>query len=146
MNSKNDGGARRPATRRTPQKTAIAAYLAGHKGHPCAEEIHQALRKRFPTMSLSTVYNTLRSLQKDGRIHELAVGCGKGRFDPESEPHHHLVCLECRTIVDVKKDFELVLAPAEAKGFHVLHSHVGFYGTCPDCLTKAKKSIQKEMS
>lgn len=125
------------STRRTPQKLAIAAFLEGNKGHPSAEEIHRALRRRFPTMALSTVYNTLRSLQKDGRIHELTVGCGKARFDPEPEAHHHLICLECRAVVDIDRDFDLALDPGEAQGFHVLHSHVGFYGVCPECLKKA---------
>lgn len=131
-------------TRRTPQKLAITAYLAGHKGHPCAEEIHEALRPRFPTMSLSTVYNVLHGLQRDGRIHELAVGCGKARFDPEPGPHHHLVCLECRRVVDVDRDFRLALAPREARGFRVLHNHVGFFGICPDCQAKAKHPRSKK--
>ena len=125
-------------TRRTPQKLAIIAYLDGNKGHPSAEEIHKALRPRFPTMSLSTVYTTLRGLQKDGRVHELSVEPGRGRFDPEPEPHHHLVCLECRKVVDIHRSFPVALAPGETHGFRVLHTHVGFFGVCPDCQAKAK--------
>jgi Fur family peroxide stress response transcriptional regulator len=131
-------------TRRTPQKLAVAAFLEGNQGHPSAEEIHRALQPRFPTMSLSTVYNILRGLQREGRVHELAVGCGKARFDPEPAPHHHLVCLECRKVVDVDRDFDLALGPGEARGFRVLHHHVGFYGTCPDCQSKAKRITFKE--
>jgi Fur family peroxide stress response transcriptional regulator len=126
-------------TRRTPQKLAILAFLEGNKSHPSAEEIHKALLPRFPTMSLSTVYTTLRGLQREGRVHELAVEPGKGRFDPESAPHHHLVCLECRKVIDIHRKFSLVLRPGEAGGFRVLHNHVGFFGICPGCQAKAKK-------
>jgi len=132
-------------TRRTPQKLAIAAFLEGNGCHPSAEEIHRALLPRFPTMSLSTVYNTLRSLVREGRVHELAVGYGKARFDPEPEPHHHLVCVDCRTIVDIDREFDLSLGRGEARGFRVLHGHVGFYGICPQCQTKARKSTKKEI-
>jgi Fur family peroxide stress response transcriptional regulator len=124
------------ATRRTPQKLAIVAFLEGNKDHPSAEDIHEALKPRFPTMSLSTVYNTLHSLQKEGRIHELAVEPGRYRFDPEPGPHHHLVCLECRTVIDVDRDFPVRLTPREARGFRIRHSHIVFYGTCPDCQAK----------
>jgi Fur family peroxide stress response transcriptional regulator len=120
-------------TRRTPQKLAIVAYLEGNRNHPSAEEIHRALLPRFSSMSLSTVYTTLRSLQKEGRVHELAVEPGKGRFDPHPEPHHHLVCLECRRVIDLHRDFPVKLTPREAHGFRVLHSHIGFFGICPDC-------------
>lgn len=125
-------------TRRTPQKLAILEFLETNTTHPSAEEIHRALLPRFPMMSLSTVYSTLRALQREGRVHELAVEPGKGRFDPEPEPHHHLVCLECRTVVDLHRAFPLELTARESRGFRVLHSHVGFFGICPDCQAKAK--------
>lgn len=127
-------------TRKTPQKLAIRSFLEGNTSHPSAEDIHKALLSRFPTMSLSTVYSTLRSLQREGRVRELAVEPGKGRFDPDPAPHHHLVCLECRKVVDIRQKFSLSLAPGEARGFRVLHSHVGFFGICPDC--QAKEKIQ----
>jgi len=134
-------------TRRTPQKLAIEAYLEGNKDHPSAEDIHRALRRRFPTMSLSTVYSTLRALQRVGRVHELGVEPGKARFDPEPDVHHHLVCVECRAVIDIHRDFAVALTPREARGFRVLHNHIGFFGVCPDCQAKGLDSsiIKKEV-
>jgi Fur family peroxide stress response transcriptional regulator len=130
-------------TRRTPQKMAIQAFLEGNESHPTAEEIHEALKPRFPAMSLSTVYNTLHSLEREGRVHELPLGSGGCRFDPRRSPHHHLVCLECRRVVDIERDFPLRLTPREARGFRALHSHIVFYGTCPDCRAKARSNTTK---
>jgi Fur family transcriptional regulator, peroxide stress response regulator len=138
MNKRKSPGKTIERTRRTPQKLAILDYLEGNTAHPSAEEIHKALLPRFPTMSLSTVYTTLRALQREGRIHELAVEPGKGRFDPEPAPHHHLVCLECRKVVDVHRRFAVSLGREEAQGFRVLHAHVGFFGICAGCQAMAK--------
>ena len=126
------------SSRRTPQRLAVEAYLEGNTEHPSAEEIHRALLLRFPSMSLSTVYNILHRLQREGTIHELAVERGRTRFDPGSAPHHHIHCLECRKVVDLEKDFDLALSSAEAKGFRILHGHVGVFGICPDCQKKGR--------
>jgi Fur family peroxide stress response transcriptional regulator len=132
-------------SRRTPQKMAIVAYLEGNQSHPTAEDIHRALLPRFPSMSLSTVYSFLRRLQREGRIHELALESGKARFDPLPGPHHHLVCLECRKVLDVERDLRIELPPGEARGFRILHSHVGFFGICPGCQKRTRKTFIKEV-
>ena len=88
-------------------------------------------------MCIRDSYNTLHSLQREGRVHELAVEPGRCRFDPEPGPHHHLVCTRCRKVVDVDRDFPVRLTPREARGFRGLHAHIVFYGTCPDCRDKA---------
>ena len=126
------------STRRTPQRLAVEAYLKGNKDHPCAEDIHGALLPRFPAMSLSTVYNILHRLQREGTVHELAFEHGKARFDQELAPHSHLVCIECRKVVDLERDFDLALSPSEAQGYRVLHGHVGFFGICPECQQKGQ--------
>ena len=46
----------------TPQRMAIAEYLSNSKNHPTADEIHRVIRKKYPTMSLATVYSTLELL------------------------------------------------------------------------------------
>ena len=56
----------------TPQRLAILNYLEGNKEHPSAEDVYKAVSRKFPTMSLATVYNTLESLKRarnDTRAH-----------------------------------------------------------------------------
>jgi Fur family peroxide stress response transcriptional regulator len=127
-------------TRRTPQRMAILDFLEASRSHPSAEDIHRALSPRFPTMSLSTVYNALKAFRREGRINEITSEPGKSRFDPEPAPHHHLVCLVCRKIVDCRRDFAIRLAPRDAQGFKIVRSQVDFFGYCPDCLGKSGKS------
>ena len=116
--------------RLTAQRIAILDYLEGNKSHPSAEDIYQAVAKKFPTISLATVYNTLSALERRGQLLKLTIDPSKARYDPNTFPHHHLICTLCKTIADVDTDYRLALpdTPFEIKG-----SHVEFYGTCPKC-------------
>lgn len=48
------------------QRIAIMDYLLNHKTHPCIDEIHTALCKEIPTLSKTTVYNTLKLFVEHG--------------------------------------------------------------------------------
>ena len=123
--------------RLTPQRVAILDYLDGNKSHPSAEDIYRAVAKRFPTMSLATIYNTLSALERRGRLLKLTIDPGKARYDPNTFPHHHLICNLCKTIEDVDTRYRLALPDTE---FEVTGSHVEFYGTCPKCRKGSRKT------
>jgi Fur family transcriptional regulator, peroxide stress response regulator len=119
--------------RLTPQRLAVLEYLEGNLAHPSAAEIHRALADRFPMMSFATVYNTLEMLREQGLVRELAIDPDKKRFDPNMEPHHHLICLSCKRIVDVFCEFDLTLPEGARGDFEVIGNQVDFYGICPRC-------------
>lgn len=119
--------------RRTPQRMAILSFLEGNTSHPSAEEIHKALSPLFPTMSLATVYNTLRSLRLENGVLELRIDADRMRFDPNTKPHHHIICLACGKVVDVFRDLDIERDAADTSGFHIIRSEVSFYGYCPEC-------------
>ncbi len=117
----------------TPQRLAILQYLEGNKEHPSAEDIYRAVRKKFPTMSLATVYSTLSALKNKGSVLELTLDPGKKRYDPETAIHNHLICVSCKRIVDIPENFELNVPDAERREFTIIKSHVEFHGLCPKC-------------
>jgi Fur family peroxide stress response transcriptional regulator len=117
----------------TPQRIAIFDYLDGNKGHPSADDIYRAVSRRFPTMSFATVYNTLAALRDRGGIRELTIDPAKKRYDPDTGQHNHLICLECRRVVDVAGVYDLELPDSFKYDFTVLAAHVEFHGLCPDC-------------
>ena len=121
----------------TPQRLAILEYLDGNKKHPSAEEIFREVSRRFPTMSFATVYNTLEALRRRGSILELTIDPGKKRFDPNTEPHHHLICTKCRRIEDVHRSYDLSVPNASRSGFEITGNHIEFYGLCPACRNTA---------
>ncbi len=120
----------------TPQRLAIMDYLDGNTQHPSAADVFEAVSKKFPTMSFATVYNTLRTLRDKGHLLELSLDPEKKRFDPNPKPHHHLICVTCKKIMDVMRTFDISLPEKERHQFKIIGNHVDFYGICPACKTK----------
>jgi Fur family transcriptional regulator, peroxide stress response regulator len=117
----------------TPQRLAILDYMEGNTKHPSAEEIFSAVAKRYPTMSFATVYNTLETLTSRGKLTKLTIDPDKRRFDPDTSPHHHLICIKCSSIQDVRVNYRLTLPEGERAGFEITGNHIEFYGICRSC-------------
>jgi len=94
-------GVRAAGLKVTPQRLAIVRELAVDESHPTAQELFERLLPSMPTMSFATVYNTLDALSSAGLCAALALSPGSGRFDPNMEPHHHLVCDRCGSVRDL---------------------------------------------
>ena len=117
----------------TPQRLAILSFLDGNKTHPSAEDIYKAVIKQFPTMSFATVYNTLEALKNKGNVQELKIDSAKKRYDPDISRHHHLICIKCKSIADIQKDFKISLSEDLTHGFDLLGNRIEFYGICQTC-------------
>ncbi len=120
----------------TPQRLAIFDYLEGNQDHPSAEDIYKSVSKKFPMMSFATVYNTLEALQQKNYLRELNIDPDKKRFDPNTNPHHHLICVTCKKIVDIYDDYKIRVPNRARKGFAIIGHHIEFYGLCPKCQSK----------
>lgn len=125
----------------TPQRLAILQYLEGNTSHPTAEDIYRNIKKVYPTVSFATVYNTLEALRERGELLEITIDPQRKHFDPNPNPHHHIICSVCRKIGDVFTDYTKVLIlPEEITGeFDVTGNHIDFYGVCKDCRDKKNK-------
>jgi Fe2+ or Zn2+ uptake regulation protein len=130
---------RRHGRKVTAQRQCVFRVLHGNVDHPTAEAVYEVARAEMPTLSLKTVYQTLRELAELGEIAPLDLGTGAARFDPNVEvPHHHLVCAECGRVRDLEADLGRIRVPASrAQGFEVASTEVIFRGRCPECRTAA---------
>jgi Fe2+ or Zn2+ uptake regulation protein len=127
---------RRHGLKVTRQRQCIFRILYANPAHSTAEAIYVLARKRMPTISLKTVYETLHSLAALGEIQQIDVGTGSTRFDPDVHRHHHLVCSKCGRIENIDLDLGLLaLTAAERHGFMLSHTEVIFRGLCPDCVS-----------
>ena len=117
----------------TPQRLAILDYLDRNKNHPTAEDIYADIREKFPTMSLATVYKTLETLKDKRYLQELTIDKERKHFDPDTARHHHLICIKCKKIVDIKKEFPIELPIEDNNTFEVINTNIEFYGICPVC-------------
>jgi Fur family peroxide stress response transcriptional regulator len=118
----------------TPQRELIFELLWGASEHPTADSVYAEARTRMPTMSLRTVYQTLNDLADMGELLPLDLGTGSTRFDPNTDVHHHLVCVRCGKVRDLYADYSALSVPAGAGGgFEVGPAEVVFRGVCDSC-------------
>jgi Fur family peroxide stress response transcriptional regulator len=117
----------------TPQRLAILEYLDGNLTHPSAESIYREIKKKYPMMSFATVYKTLEALKKKGNLHELTIDPERRRYDPDTDPHHHLICVQCKKIVDIHAEFPVSIPDDLERSFELVGNHIEFYGVCPEC-------------
>ena len=86
------------------QRVAVGEYALRTTDHPSADVVFTAVKEGFPFVSRATVYNTLNLFVEKGLLRALVLAEGKVVFDPNVEPHHHLIDEESGTIHDVPWD------------------------------------------
>jgi len=84
----------------TVQRITILDFLENTKSHPSAEIVYEAINKKFPSITLSTVYNTLEKFVEKGIIKKVFTTEGKARYDGNIDKHSHLIDNESGEIVD----------------------------------------------
>lgn len=114
-------------------------------GHPSPEEIYDRVHKKVPAMSLATVYKTLHAFLEAGLVHEVTLHRGSFRVDPNPDPHHHLVCTECRSIsdVDIEAVSPVTFTSPLPKGFKVHRCAVEIQGLCERCAARKDRRNPK---
>lgn len=120
----------------TTQRAEIFRLLRQENGHLTAEEIFEKARRRFPTVSLATIYSSLDILKKNGLVEELSIIPDKSCFNIRMDLHHHFYCRNCKEIFDIDIPLCTTLSKKEAAG-HLIEKCQGyFYGICKKCREK----------
>ena len=124
----------------TPQRTAIYQALVHSTAHPTAEDLFAEVLPTYPMLSLNTVYYTLGVLRTAGLVQEVNIGHDRARFDANLSPHHHVICLECQTILDVMDPrLNRLTSPSGLpKDFEITSYQVAFRGYCGTCRQSQK--------
>lgn len=121
--------------RLTPQREGILSYLIDHS-HATVDEIYRAVHPAYPSLSVSTVYNTMKHLKENGLVREITFGDTASRFDMTVVPHHHLVCKKCGKLFDFYLSAPpAIILPPGAEGFAIEDFHLEVRGLCEECRT-----------
>lgn len=129
---------RRQGIKATPQRLEILRELSATAEHPDAETIFTRVRRRLPSISLDTVYRTLRMLEEKGVISRVPSMQERARFDANMDRHHHFVCEACGRICDFySTELDHFAPPPEVAALGRVESvHVELRGTCKACRRK----------
>ena len=77
------------------QRLAIMDYLLTHRTHPTIDEIYLALCHEIPTLSKTTVYNTLKLFVENGLAQMLTIDERNVCYDGDISFHAHFLCKQC---------------------------------------------------
>ena len=83
----------------------------------------------------------MRALHGVGLVRRIEPAGSAALFETRVEDnHHHLVCRDCGSTVDVDciVGGAPCLTPSETAGFEVDEAEVIFWGRCPDCLSRSR--------
>jgi Fur family peroxide stress response transcriptional regulator len=125
----------------TYQRILIYKSLIKTKTHPTAEEIYHEVKSEYPSISLATVYKTLETLAEHDLIAKVTPLHDLARYDGDITPHHHLVCLECKKIIDIYDEPLNHLKLPSHDSFQVFGYRIQFEGICNTC---AQQQASKE--
>ena len=130
---------RESGRRMTAQRRAIIEYLARRTDHPSPRQIYRDLTPRVPSLSLATVYNTLKALVEMGLIREIDFDGADNRYDPNLAPHINLVCARCGSIVDFDHEPPISTEELRSKlGFETVDYRIEYRGLCAGCRARAE--------
>ena len=125
----------------TPQRIAVYEELTKEAWHPSAEMLYERVVKRYPSMSLATVYKTMEILSKVRVIRVLSTPEASLRYDGDISDHAHCQCALCNNIVDIWFDKDELTRAVESKtDYTVTSKELYFFGICPSCRNAANKS------
>jgi Fur family peroxide stress response transcriptional regulator len=130
----------------THQRLAIFEALASSREHPSAEQLHKAVQRRIPTLSLATVYKNLEALKEIGAVADVNPLHAQGRYEAAlpgtgaGRSHHHLVCTSCGKVRDLHDQDLDKLRVRDSQGFELRAVRVQAEGLCPDCKNKGARA------
>lgn len=114
------------------QRLKVLEYVANHRCHPTVDQIYSDLHNEIPTLSKTTVYNTLNTLIEAGLVKLITIEDNETRYDIVTENHGHFKCESCGTIYDFEINIDS-FSSKDLNGFRIDNKDVYFKGICPKC-------------
>lgn len=120
------------------QRLAIMDYLMEHRTHPTVDMIFSDLSPSMPTLSRTTVYNTLKLLVDKGVVLQITIDEKNCRYDAVIEPHTHFRCIGCDAVEDLSITPPAIDTSA-LNGCEITDTELYLLGYCPSCAATRRK-------
>ncbi len=117
--------------RMTSQRKIIAQVLEDTADHPDVEELYTRASKIDPTISIATVYRTVKLFDEAGILDKLEFGDGRARYeDAERDHHDHLIDINSGSVIEfVDSDIEKLQEKIAYKlGYKLMGHKLELYG------------------
>jgi len=117
--------------RMTEQRRIIARVLSASEDHPDAEELHRRANTLDASISLATVYRTVKLFEDSGIIERHDFRDGRSRYEEVPEEHHdHLIDVKSGQVIEFHSEEieKLQEEIARKLGFKLVDHRLELYG------------------
>jgi Fe2+ or Zn2+ uptake regulation protein len=114
------------------QRIKILEYLLENRIHPTVDMIYSELHEDIPTLSKTTVYNTLSLFIDANLVKSISIEDHEARYDIESNEHGHFKCTKCNEIYDLSIDTNGLIED-KLNNFKIDEMNIYLKGLCPKC-------------
>jgi len=114
------------------QRIVVMDFLKRNPIHPTIDEIYSELSRKMPTLSKTTVYNTVKTLSDSRAIQTILIDEKNKRYDADINKHAHFMCNLCGKVIDLPiKSLEIKTENNE----HLIINefHLYYRGNCKKC-------------
>ncbi len=124
----------------TAQRECILNIIIKNRDkHLTVDEIYKLVYEENKTIGIATVYRTIVLFEELGVLSKLIFDDRIIRYElssfDEKHTHHHLICVKCNKIMEVKEDLlEELEKKVELKyNFTILDHNLKILGICDKC-------------
>ncbi len=115
----------------TEPRRVIARILSTSDDHPDAEELHRRANSMDSSISLATVYRTVKLFEDAGIIERHDFRDGRARYEEVPDEHHdHLIDIKTGGVVEFHSEEieELQIEIARKLGYKLVDHRLELYG------------------
>lgn len=122
----------------TKAREGILKFLESTKLPVSAFEIKECIQKEgLRRINKTTIYRELQFLKAQDIIVEVDFGDGKKRYEMKRNHHHHVICVNCEKIEEIKLNKSIICQEEEniskASNFTIVDHYLEFLGVCRKC-------------
>jgi len=117
----------------TVQRIVIMDYLLTYKTHPSVNEIYDNLLPQIPTLSKTTIHNTLKLFVERKIVRHIDIDERNARFDGVIDMHAHFRCKKCGCILDIPLPEIKHLFPS-VQDCEIEEAYMNLKGYCKNCI------------
>lgn len=120
----------------TSQRRLLLSLIRKAGGHISAKELYRRASRKNESISLATVYRTLRLFKELGLIQERCLGQVNCYYEiKDLAEHHHLVCSCCGNVIDFDSNLirKIIENVQRDHDFNVTKTELYMEGYCQQC-------------
>lgn len=117
------------------QRIKILQFILNNDHHSSVDSIYQNLISEIPTLSKTTVYNTISLLVEKKLINTINIDSNEILYEQSQKPHAHFHCEVCKQVIDINIESSL-FDIKEIQKHKVKKVNINLKGTCNSCQIK----------